>query len=578
MLTGNTGEQSAAEWRWPVPTVGESAITSGVGPRWGTTHRGIDITANKDTPVVAAKDGVVTIASSTCEHNYGKKAGTDTCGGGYGNHIYIDHKDGYETRYAHLTTVYVKGGDTVKKGQTIGTVGSTGDSTGYHLHFEVRYKGEVKDPETLVSSTGSAPAPSNPSSDNAPATEAASQYDNSAAFADDYVTNFRVGQLTSQPMHAYVKVSVNGELLVPYNFIQGFEIVRYRGGVGDTATIDIFDDQWSAVESRLAEHYDNVVVEYGYVNSQVKSQTYKMRVSDYSIAFNSTGVELTVKAMADSIYDNLKQQNIILDTNNPTEAVKKISEALGYKVLDKNFDATTSLPETDNPFNVINDNPISYIIDTILPVSSETETMNFYVDNNGYAYFKQDIYDQQSVPRTYIIMKGYDTPVKDFTVDIKGVFGGTTRFGVGSGIRSTVIDPNMKSFNSAQVTADSVITEATGTRIHIDPEQSILSVDTAGSSYTQMSRRLYYDMKNSMSEHYQATLTLVGDPTINQLEYIRIINVTDEGYMHHTSGIYQVHKIIDSVDGGEMTTILTLVRSADIQEGITVISPRSLLK
>ena len=67
-------------------------------------------------------------------------------GGGYGNHVYLDHGNGLTSRYGHMSRVVVSVGDTVKKGQIIGYVGSSGDSSGPHLHFEIRENGTPKDP------------------------------------------------------------------------------------------------------------------------------------------------------------------------------------------------------------------------------------------------------------------------------------------------------------------------------------------------------------------------------------------------------------------------------------------------
>ena len=103
-------------------------------------HDGVDIKANQGEPVLSAADGeVVKVAKSST---------------GYGNHVIVEHADGTQTLYAHLYSYGVKEGDVVTQGQQIGEVGSTGTSTGNHLHFEVRKDGVAVDPQTVFDLTG----------------------------------------------------------------------------------------------------------------------------------------------------------------------------------------------------------------------------------------------------------------------------------------------------------------------------------------------------------------------------------------------------------------------------------------
>jgi murein DD-endopeptidase MepM/ murein hydrolase activator NlpD len=112
---------------WPV----NGTLTSGFGMRWGRMHEGIDISAPTGTPIRAAESGSVRIAGST---------------GGYGNYTCVDHGGALSTCYAHQNSIGVSVGQTVAQAQIIGTVGSTGHSTGPHLHFEVRVNGQAVDP------------------------------------------------------------------------------------------------------------------------------------------------------------------------------------------------------------------------------------------------------------------------------------------------------------------------------------------------------------------------------------------------------------------------------------------------
>ena len=119
---------------WPIKRVERSYVSSYVGD--GRGHKGMDIVAPAGTPIYAASSGTVTYS------------GWDTSG--YGYKIVIKHSDGLETLYAHCSALYVKKGDIVARGETIGAVGTTGRSTGNHLHFEVRKNGRFTDPSKYI--------------------------------------------------------------------------------------------------------------------------------------------------------------------------------------------------------------------------------------------------------------------------------------------------------------------------------------------------------------------------------------------------------------------------------------------
>lgn len=127
--------------QWPVPA--SRTISSNYGyrlhPIYKTyrLHSGVDIAASSGTSIVAAEDGTVLLSS------YGYN-------GGYGNYIIINHGNGLTTRYAHCSSLSVSVGQKVSRGQVIAAVGSTGDSTGPHLHFEVRINGTSNNPLNYV--------------------------------------------------------------------------------------------------------------------------------------------------------------------------------------------------------------------------------------------------------------------------------------------------------------------------------------------------------------------------------------------------------------------------------------------
>ncbi len=139
------GDLKEGTFLWPVP--GFYYVSSEYGSRWGKLHKGIDIAGSgiKGAEITAANSGEVIFVTNNCSHNYGKKRSCG-CGGGYGNYCIVDHGGGYTTLYAHATKITVKEGQKVTTGDVLGTVGSTGYSTGYHLHFEIRIDGKAKNP------------------------------------------------------------------------------------------------------------------------------------------------------------------------------------------------------------------------------------------------------------------------------------------------------------------------------------------------------------------------------------------------------------------------------------------------
>ena len=138
---------SGGGWTWPTP--GCYYLTSTFGEaRSYESHGAVDIGAPIGTPIYAANSGTVISSSNDCTHS---SAGVGGCnhGGGYGNHVWIQHDNGYQTIYGHMISTAVSTGEYVSNGQLIGYVGSTGWSTGPHLHFELRIGGVRSDPMAL---------------------------------------------------------------------------------------------------------------------------------------------------------------------------------------------------------------------------------------------------------------------------------------------------------------------------------------------------------------------------------------------------------------------------------------------
>lgn len=118
-----------------MPVMGHVTSNYGYRPKFGRTHKGVDLKLNTNDTVVAAFEGKVRVV------NYEAN--------GYGNYVIIRHPNGLETVYGHLNKHLVKENQTVKAGQAIGLGGSTGRSTGPHLHFETRFMGYAINPSAI---------------------------------------------------------------------------------------------------------------------------------------------------------------------------------------------------------------------------------------------------------------------------------------------------------------------------------------------------------------------------------------------------------------------------------------------
>ena len=125
--------QGSGTYSWPADG---GYISSKQGQRWGKLHKGIDIARPATRTITAADHGIIEIAGNS---------------GGYGNKITINHNNGYKTVYAHLDSIDVKAGQKIEKGMKIGMMGSTGHSTGVHLHFEIYKNGSLVNPLNYIS-------------------------------------------------------------------------------------------------------------------------------------------------------------------------------------------------------------------------------------------------------------------------------------------------------------------------------------------------------------------------------------------------------------------------------------------
>ncbi|WP_409434003.1 peptidoglycan DD-metalloendopeptidase family protein [Litorimonas sp. RW-G-Af-16] len=133
--TSYTGNSFAPNFTWPTRSQHINAKYGRAGKLWEQTHNGIDLKGDLGAPIFASADGVVHLVTTEPK---------------WGNRVVLNHSTGYQTLYGHMNNFTVSPGQYVKAGDVIGTVGSTGQSTGPHLHFEIRKDGQTLDPQILI--------------------------------------------------------------------------------------------------------------------------------------------------------------------------------------------------------------------------------------------------------------------------------------------------------------------------------------------------------------------------------------------------------------------------------------------
>ncbi|MCI1952842.1 MAG: peptidoglycan DD-metalloendopeptidase family protein [Clostridiales bacterium] len=144
--SGNQENSSSSGLNWPAPSA--HTITTGFEYRWGAFHNGYDLSGSGvyGTSIVAAASGTIAYVSSGFgDGYYGCRDG-----GGFGNYVIIDHGNGLSTLYGHMQSVSVSVGQSVSQGQVIGALGTSGSSTGPHLHFTVYKNGTAVDPGNYI--------------------------------------------------------------------------------------------------------------------------------------------------------------------------------------------------------------------------------------------------------------------------------------------------------------------------------------------------------------------------------------------------------------------------------------------
>lgn len=407
-----------------------------------------------------------------------------------------------------------------------------------------------------------------------------------------------IDNISSQPFQAFVDIYIHDLKLknIPPKYLKTFEIEEMLiDGVGSsTFTLELVDEYWDELEYNLNQNMsDNetaISFRYGHVNGR-QSIMYHGFVSQYSIEFNSYGITLVVIGSSVSNEAMLSTSSGKFSSKDPTDVVRQLIEKQGWTI--GRIDPAVQILNDDGSlkeFTMINDKVLPYISKEIAPycirASDGKGGYQFYLDestNPATAHFHPiDIANttddlDSSLDRTYVYQKGINGPVLDWRYDNKGSSSGAYvgNMSIAGEIESTTINPITKevtTINKDVRDVDVAEGEYTNTTT-----LNTAIVDLSGYNKQEVSSHIDYKIKADR-EPYTATLTIVGDPTIDLNTKIRMIVITPKGDLHHSSGRYTVTKVLHRINSGIMTTVITMMRLCDIEGGVDLVRYKKLYK
>ena len=391
----------------------------------------------------------------------------------------------------------------------------------------------------------------------------------------------------AQPMMPFVEIYVADHVLRSEfktgtksrspEYLQSFEFNKLE--TSGTFTMVLFDKNWTELEETFNAGSQNVKIKYGYVTGK-QSPLYKSIVCDYTIQYRDAGVILGINGIVNEAMANTKLMTLNTGSKNPTEAVKSICRAQGWKI--GNFDTTydVSLPNSDF-FALIKEHPISYVNQYISPYAVRKADglsgFRLVLDNStnpATAHFLPLVAQATSV-KTYIYGKGINSSVISLDVTAKGVFGGAGISGGSTSIQVETIDPVTGEVTSS-VTTTSDVTSTSGAYTNTpSTQEDVLSSGGQSGEMSISSASYSTSLRNSIP--YEGTITILGDPSLSVGDTIRIIVPTSKGNLHISSGLYFVKSVAESISGGKYVTSMAIVRSG-VEDGLEILNYKELVR
>lgn len=376
------------------------------------------------------------------------------------------------------------------------------------------------------------------------------------------------------PYYAYVHViltSGDGKSIdlgnLPPSSVRGLEVTRIQNGTPSSMKLHLFDESAIIVEYYLVTGYDNIQISWGYTGGD-SSFTYVFIASTYQLMFYTEGADLEISGVGKGSYSDAVNNQSVAKTytgERYSDIVKQVFEDAGWSYSNSDIEPTKVIPGGITLSKSADQSYSDFIMQVIVPNSvsaSDDQASNYQfniksLEDGDHAYFTSIGYANKT-NKNYEFTWGMgigntNSKVINFVPSYIGV---SSDMGGGSGVVMDSVDPDTMEMNETTVVP--VSADNPYVRSHSKP------VKIGGSSYNVASMiSIQNYMMSRFSYSIQATLTIVGDPTLSVNQTITISVLNKYGVMHHTSGTYQIIKIIDNIENGTYTTQLELQRKTN---------------
>lgn len=393
-----------------------------------------------------------------------------------------------------------------------------------------------------------------------------------------------MSSLPPNPHYAFVNISI-GNINIsakPPNHEVEFEYVRKPMNSANTFTITVFDETALLLEYELIKGYQNIVFSYGYENGD-SSPVYQGSATEYQTDFNSAGSRLTINGMSSSVsaFTDPKSKTYSKKENKPDsegklihEIVKEIAEEEGW-VLGNIVECEPVDDGTgkNKVFTRNNQTAQIFIVNELIPYAKSAETgdsnfilnfedssegtiVNFYPTNQ----IARDTSKDQARSFEFQWGSGDRTTT---VISFKPGYSGSLRLAGGGGVvdASAMDSVTNEMFNISYTNSSDPNRTTLGNKSY-DYSKSTRYIGGSSYSMDEMKNIAAYMWATNANYPIEAQLNIMGDPTIQAYDLVSVVMLNKDGLPHHSSGVYLVKEITDTIRGGLFTTNLLLYKNA----------------